>query len=115
MPVLLSIFYLFSVAPNITVPPMSITTSVGLSITLDCVVFGLPPPSVFWTKDRVNLPFCTSQLPLDTVCVDNSNAVFINQVSMEDEGRYSCIAQNPGGVAVSEAFVSVEPALCEYG
>ena len=84
-------------------------------MALDCEVFGLPTPTVTWFMDGLTLDPCPpGQLSLlGEVCVSNGS-VYIQSVVEEDTGRYTCRAENSAGVAVYEAFVSVELATCEY-
>ena len=69
---------------------------VGDPIILDCIAEGEPPPEVMWLMDW---------LPIATVVNDT---VVIANATEEDEGRYTCIAENVAGSAVSEVFISVE-------
>ena len=86
----------FSVAPNITEPPESIVVATGEAVVLDCIVTGVPLPEVTWLMNG---------LPL--VTVDNISVVIATAVE-EDEGSYTCIAENEAGRAVYTVFVTVE-------
>ncbi len=94
---------LFIAAPDITIPPESVNTIVGLSVALDCVVTGLPLPTVIWFKDSIQLSECGFP-----PCVDNGG-IFIQSASVTDSGRYVCVASNSEGRALSEAIVTVQP------
>lgn len=90
------------------------TTEAGLSVALDCIAFGLPTPIITWLKDGSPLTPCTFDLlAIDRVCVTNES-VFIQIADEEDTGIYTCIAENSAGIAVYEAFVTVETTTCEY-
>jgi len=98
------------VAPNITVPPQSITTTAGNSVALDCIAGGIPDPQITWLKDgELLVTTCTSVDEVECVRVDGPS-VFIQSAEERDTGRYTCVAENTAGRAVYEVFITVETA-----
>ena len=84
----------------------------GDDIFLDCRVAGTPSPSVEWrvipegTTDPVDVIF--SNRILETT-VDNGliHRLQINDVEVEDSGRYLCIASNTAGEVVLDQLIEV--------
>lgn len=94
--------------PNITQPPEGVVAAEGMDVFLDCVASGVPPPTITWLKDGQAIPSCDEAE--DNVCVNES--VIITGAQLENEGVYSCVAQNPLGQHVYDVFVAVGTAPC---
>ncbi|GMT31155.1 hypothetical protein PFISCL1PPCAC_22452 [Pristionchus fissidentatus] len=77
---------------------------VGRPLVLDCSVTGTPKPTVIWTKDGV--PF---SLPTDdsATFLNERQQLHISEATLEDAGRYSCIAENKPGRAEKDLVVAV--------
>ena len=101
--------YVVAVAPEIVVPPKSTIAAVGMDIFLDCVAAGAPPPSITWLKDGELLLDCVEEME-SNVCVNES--VIITGAQPDNQGVYSCVAQNPLGISVYDVIVSVGTAPC---
>ncbi|VDN60628.1 unnamed protein product [Dracunculus medinensis] len=65
----------------------SIRATEGETVLLDCPVIGFPEPSIKWYKDDVPVA-STEQITF----LDKS--LQITKIEFDDEGTYSCIAQN---------------------
>ena len=71
----------------------------GSSITLTCTSSGSPPDTFTWMKDGVPV---TQSTDITTVTYTNTMAVFsssytISNVSVSDNGTYTCTVTNPIG------------------
>ncbi|VDM60010.1 unnamed protein product [Angiostrongylus costaricensis] len=63
----------------------------GRGATIRCEVFGDPPPTVEWLKN--GQPFKSESLQSST----NLRYLHISEASVDDAGRYTCIAMNQAG------------------
>lgn len=71
----------------------------------ECRVTGNPLPTVQWFKNDVNIDNC----PDYTTMYNNGEAVLVvEEVTLENQGTYSCKASNRLGQAASTALLSVE-------
>ena len=61
-----------------------------------CEASGLAPLTVHWRSPAGQFLNVSSD---GRVLVDDSNTLTINQAELEDEGKWSCVATNPNGVA----------------
>ena len=71
----------------------------GSNITLTCTSSGSPPDTFTWMKDGVPV---TQSTDITTVTYNNTMAVFsssytISNVSVSDNGTYTCTVTNPIG------------------
>jgi len=84
----------------IDTPSLStIETYAGLAITLSCISQGSPPDTFTWRKDSGPIVQSTK---ISTVAHNSTSAVFcanfsIYNVSMSDNGAYTCTVTNPIG------------------
>ena len=77
------------------------TVEEGRSFRLSCHVLGHPKPVIFWRKDDQALS------TVETLSEDQS-ILQIRNVSLEDSGKYSCLAENRGGKFEISAFLRVQ-------
>lgn len=85
------------VSPHLVSSSGKVTGASGSTVELVCRVGGDPLPEVFWR--RVDPP---GELPVGRMTLEESSQVLrIHHVSPEDQGVYSCQAENPVG-AVSD-------------
>ncbi|MFT7816482.1 ADAMTS-like protein 3, partial [Arapaima gigas] len=73
--------------------------SVGANVTLECPVTGVPQPTVNWRKKE-------SDIDGNAVMLFNGS-LFLQNVSMESNGTYSCLASNPLGRSVASSLLLV--------
>ncbi|GFR68724.1 hemicentin-1-like [Elysia marginata] len=89
-------------APEILQPPENIGMDIETNGTLPCQAIGRPPPKISWRRiDGRPIDFAGRfrQLP--------SGSLQITRIHPDDEGVYTCIAQNAFGLKDAAAYVSV--------
>ena len=74
-------------APSLLQQPVETTVNESQTAILKCTAVGNPPPKVTWSK--VN-----SSLPVGRHVVESSGALILQDVRPEDEGQYTCNAEN---------------------
>ncbi|XP_050355253.1 hemicentin-1-like [Nymphalis io] len=81
---------------------------VGSSITLDCIVHGYPKPTVKWIMHFFEPNILPLELPHN-----KNNSYKLNRAQINEQGNYSCVAENAGGVKVItyEIFVLAAPKI----
>ena len=88
-------------APSIVTPPMSIVVNETGTASFQCEVEGNPQPKVKWLRDN-------SSLLADKRVVPTSGGLVINDVTLKDDGTYTCEARNILGVMTSLASLTVQ-------
>nr|XP_015827628.2 hemicentin-1 [Nothobranchius furzeri] len=93
-----------NVPPEITDDgqPLDLTVTLKQPLTLGCDAFGIPSPSITWTKDGH---------PVDSpgVYLQNANRMLrIYRVQPDHAGRFACSAQNSAGEARREYNIVVQ-------
>ena len=83
------------IPPEIIIPPVSQTVSVGDSVTFSVVAIGSAPLYYQWYKDGHTLPG------------GKSSSYTISSVSKEDAGTYTVIVTNNAGMATAQAQLEV--------
>ena len=91
-------------APFLQKPLAGMTVNEGQTAFLKCTADGHPPPRVTWSK--VN-----SSLPVGRHVVESSGAMIVKNVKSEDDGVYSCRAENLLGSVNASAKLTVQ---CEF-
>ena len=87
--------------PLIAYTSPNVETLEGRDVTLMCVVLlGNPPPTITWYKMGERL---TNH---DDVANGNGH-LSIDDVSVDDEGEYTCVASNAGGNATQTIQLDV--------
>ncbi|KAA8592798.1 hypothetical protein FQN60_018253 [Etheostoma spectabile] len=82
--------------------PLNLTVTLKQPLTLGCDAFGIPSPTITWTKD---------DHPVDSpgVYLQNGNRLLrIYRVQPEHAGRFACTAQNSAGEARREYDIVVQ-------
>ncbi|XP_018408468.1 PREDICTED: hemicentin-1 [Nanorana parkeri] len=80
--------------------------TVNNSIILSCEAFGTPTPTITWQKEGVGVKTGGHYT------VFSNGRLKIANVTQEDGGTYTCIAQNPAGTALGKIKLKVlEPPL----
>ncbi|KAJ3604124.1 hypothetical protein NHX12_028865 [Muraenolepis orangiensis] len=98
-------------APSFSEIPVDISANVGENITLACAARGSPLPTVTWRKQDGR------QIPARADSHSGTNLV-IESVWLDDEGLYTCEAENQFGSIKSDASIRVtglEPPLLAQG
>ncbi|CAH0746151.1 unnamed protein product [Diatraea saccharalis] len=89
-------------APAFVIVPKDIITFYGDKVTFTCKVQGVPTPRISWYKDNFDLTIS------ENVFLDNNNETLkILEVSEDDEGTYSCEAENIEGIIKISAILSI--------
>ncbi|CAL8251670.1 unnamed protein product [Boreogadus saida] len=105
------------VAPSFSETPVDISASVGEKLTLACAARGHPPPTLTWRRqDGRPIPAKASS-PGGSLRPEENNLV-IQSVWLDDEGLYTCEAENQFGSIKTEARITVtglEPPLLAHG
>ncbi|VDM36482.1 unnamed protein product [Toxocara canis] len=94
-------------APRFIIPLEDLTVFIGSSIELECKVAGDPTPQVKWSKDGA--PIWDD--PRYLWEADTSTGVYklkIENVMLDDEGTYRCVATNDAGSATTKAFLRID-------
>ncbi len=91
--------FLSSAKPRIQPAPSLLKALTGQTVTLPCVVQGEPSPEVTWFHN--GLP----------VGLKNTTPLRIQQVSLNDQGTYQCVAKNSAGEETMEIKLEI---LGEY-
>ena len=92
---------LLSVSPRIALPLKNQSLLVGHKLNLTCSVAGDPFPTVAWLKDNSTIP---SRIQLSSW----NRSLVISDVQINDEGTYTCQAENRAGSTSSTAQVEVK-------
>uniref|UniRef100_A0AAR2L535 Ig-like domain-containing protein n=1 Tax=Pygocentrus nattereri TaxID=42514 RepID=A0AAR2L535_PYGNA len=85
-------------------------TNATHSLTILCSTQGVPPPAVSWTKDGLPLGDSWHRLEgsLSSGAVPLPNAsLLLQNLTLQDDGTYTCMAANPIGKAVSSSIIHV--------
>ncbi|EYB86274.1 hypothetical protein Y032_0282g1279 [Ancylostoma ceylanicum] len=92
-----------NVAPKILGPSFrSVDVILNQTVELTCDVDGTPAPTITWLLDGKAL------LQTENVqFVDNGRVLVLNHVQSEEEGRYTCKAENKAGKAEADTYVQV--------
>lgn len=97
------------VPPKFTKNLDNVTATDGGEVTLSCIVTGLPVPEVSWYHNHK----CIDKSEDFVITYDQQTGridLVIVDCLPDDQGRFRCIAKNPGGQAVTECTLTVKPA-----
>ncbi|XP_040057530.2 immunoglobulin superfamily DCC subclass member 4 isoform X1 [Gasterosteus aculeatus] len=87
--------------PVILQPPETVSLSRGNTARFVCNSTGEPPPVLHWLKDGQPIK------SFRRVKTQSPGVLLINQLALEDEGYYQCIADNGLGTACATAKLTV--------
>ena len=88
----------FSVFPSFTMQPESVSTLVGDTIILQCAAVGFPTPDVKWQD---------SDMFSNRIVVYTNGTLVINNATVNDSGKYICLASNTAGISKIQVNVQV--------
>ena len=102
-------FFSLSVKPRILEHLQNDDVQNGTSYNLTCSAYGDPALTYLWTKDgNQNIPNANQ--------VNGNKTLQINQVTIDNEGTYTCMVSNIEGNASTAANVTVfgKPMQCVH-
>ncbi|KAL9975067.1 hypothetical protein ACROYT_G012183 [Oculina patagonica] len=88
-------------APSLLQRPFGTTVNESQTAIMKCTADGNPSPQVTWSK-------LNSSLPVGRHVVESSGALIVKDVRPEDEGVYSCRAENLFGQVNASANLTVQ-------
>lgn len=91
--------------PKFSKKPSNMTVRAGETARLECAAHGEPNPQIAWQKDGGNDFPAARERRMHVMPTDD--VFFIVNVKIVDMGVYSCTAQNPAGVQVANASLTV--------
>uniref|UniRef100_A0A8C1I856 Hemicentin 1 n=1 Tax=Cyprinus carpio TaxID=7962 RepID=A0A8C1I856_CYPCA len=93
-----------SVPPTIhSMGPAERSVVLHTSVSLQCVVSGIPPPSITWLKDGRPVDTTQEILKLESA----GRILHIKKARLEDAGKYTCVATNAAGEAQQHIRLNV--------
>ncbi|CAF1309777.1 unnamed protein product [Adineta steineri] len=104
-------------APEITLPPVSVSNKTGSNVFLTCEVAGVPLPVVEWvykSSTGKQIVYPTDDDRISTLVRGGPNAhvltswLQIQSLQPNDQGTYTCVASNSLGKTEKSCTVSVE-------
>lgn len=104
-------------APEITLPPLSVSNQTGTNVFLTCEVSGVPLPVVEWvftSPTGKQIVYPTDDDRISTLVRGGPNAhvltswLQIQSLQRNDQGTYTCVASNALGRAEKACTVNVE-------
>ena len=79
----------------------NVTAASNTTIIIRCPVSGVPPPSVTWQKDGVEISEGNKLTILD------GNTLVIKDADLEDDAKYTCAIQNAFGKDLASSIVRI--------
>ncbi|XP_074027541.1 roundabout 3 [Leptinotarsa decemlineata] len=90
------------VKPFMIRPPEDITALVGSTVEFSCATGGDPIPDVLWRRTALG-----GTMPLGRVRVMEDRTLRLEQITLLDQGRYFCDADNFAGAITASAMLTV--------
>ncbi|XP_021344835.1 hemicentin-1-like, partial [Mizuhopecten yessoensis] len=88
--------------PRITTQPSNLGADIGTNVTISCEATGNPPPKIYWrNEDGTIIAYGGRFIQLP------EGSLFIRNLKIGDEGRYTCVVQNQFGMRDMSAYLSV--------
>lgn len=88
--------------------------SMGDSLKLDCLVSGLPVPTLLWYKndELFTIDEVSEDNTMQRIMIDNANtSIHFTVLRLEDAGTYKCVAWNRVGTDLKEVHLEI-PSKC---
>ncbi|XP_017779300.1 PREDICTED: protein sax-3-like, partial [Nicrophorus vespilloides] len=90
------------VKPYLIRPPDDLMALVGSTVEFSCGVGGDPLPDVLWRRSAPG-----GTMPLGRVRVLEDRSLRLERVTLSDQGKYICEADNPAGALTASATLTV--------
>ncbi|EFA09265.2 robo3 [Tribolium castaneum] len=90
------------VKPFLIKPPEDKTALVGSTVDFPCAVGGDPLPDVLWRRNAAG-----GTMPLGRVRVLEDRTLRLERITLLDQGRYTCEADNYAGAITATALLTV--------
>lgn len=75
-------------------------------VTFECKVVGEPEPQITWLHGDEKLVEEPNKITIENL--EGVQRLILENVAVEDEGRYACVAENLAGSTTTEAKLKVE-------
>ncbi|XP_008561548.1 PREDICTED: peroxidasin-like protein, partial [Galeopterus variegatus] len=87
--------------PSFVIQPQDTEVLIGSSTTLECMATGHPHPHITWTRDNGEALDGSRHVAI-------SGGLFLQNITLQDHGRFTCHASNNQGSAQAEANIIVQ-------
>ena len=106
-----------AIAPSILVHPNDVSLPVNSTVSLVCIAFGAPIPSVVWSHNGSDLTGNSSHFQVEEIVFEKrglymaKSTIHVCGLSILFEGAYSCITDNYVGRATitTQLYLKGEP------
>ncbi|CAH8612085.1 unnamed protein product [Schistosoma intercalatum] len=95
--------------PQFILPLQNSGVNEAEKIKLECQITGIPAPQVTWLKNGIPLARSNSYVTKE---IGQYHCLIFYDVFLDDQGEYTCVAENTYGKAFSSCRMDVEP-ICE--
>uniref|UniRef100_A0A5K4FFR8 Nesprin-1 n=1 Tax=Schistosoma mansoni TaxID=6183 RepID=A0A5K4FFR8_SCHMA len=92
--------------PQFILPLQNAGVNETEKIKLECQITGIPEPKVTWLKNGIPLAKSNSYTIKE---IGQYHCLIFYDVFLDDQGEYTCVAENPYGQAFSSCRMDVEP------
>uniref|UniRef100_G3WLQ4 Peroxidasin like n=1 Tax=Sarcophilus harrisii TaxID=9305 RepID=G3WLQ4_SARHA len=87
--------------PSFVIQPQDTEVLIGTSATLECMATGHPQPHIIWTRGK-------DETLDESKYIITSGGLFIQNITLQDHGQFTCHASNPQGSIQSVAAIIVQ-------
>ncbi|XP_074134262.1 putative oxidoreductase PXDNL isoform X3 [Sminthopsis crassicaudata] len=87
--------------PSFVIQPQDTEVLIGTSATLECMATGHPQPHIVWTRGK-------DEALDESKYIITSGGLFIQNITLQDHGQFTCHASNPQGSIQSMAALIVQ-------
>lgn len=102
-----NVFINVVVSPKFSIPPTGPLHALEMgSIHIHCQAIGDPKPTIKWDKD--SRYFNENNTDVNRFKFHENGTLEINQVHLDDEGRYGCTIGNSAGLKREEVWLNVK-------
>ncbi|XP_036622985.1 peroxidasin-like protein [Trichosurus vulpecula] len=87
--------------PSFVIQPQDTEVLIGTSVTLECMATGHPQPHIVWTRGK-------AEALDESRYIITSGGLFIQNITLQDHGQFTCHASNQQGSIQSTAAIIVQ-------